>query len=139
MNLSVQDAIRLTVGFSKLTNGYLVDEPIVDTLACNFIEAGYASVDKDVPLRYCLTQEGIEILNPYITKVFDDFIGFIKKTELDSYDDVSIQWFIDNYALERTLAENLYWYFTYTSKRFGYEVSEYSQGKRRMFHFEKIK
>ena len=138
MELSTKEIIQFAVGFNKLTNKYLVDESINDIVARKFIEEGYALVDEKAPKRYVLSEKGVALITPYIEQIFTQFIKFIKDDNFDSFTDVSVSWLSKEYKIDSDTAENLYYFLTYISEKYGYKVFSVKKENTKGLHFEKI-
>lgn len=139
MNLTMNEAIQLILGFLQFPTGFWKDIPIEDPLVCQFIKEGYATLDVERQEKYELSDKGRSCLHTYIKQISTTFIESLKKNRLSCYDTDAVHWFSDTYGLDYETAESLYDYITYNLKVYGYKRQRFHQSERGWgYDFDKL-
>ena len=139
MNLTMNEAIQLILGFRCVPVGYWKDIPIEDPLVCQFIKEGYATLDAEHQEKYVLSDKGADFLHTYIERISTNFIEYLKKNRLCCFDSEGICWFSENYPLDNETAESLYDYITYNLEVYGYKRQKFHQTEGGWgYDFEKL-
>lgn len=134
MSFTMQEAINIIVSFYLPLGGFWKEEEIELSEIRRFIAAGYASLDKEYGEKYCINSEGKEVMHPYIMKISEDFISFMKGKCFECSNGEVVEWFKNYYQLNSNeTAEEICTYIRKNLVTYGHRVLECYSARRGQF------
>lgn len=131
MNFSMIEIIKLITRLYMPLSGYWIDEIKENAEAYKFAEAGYMSLNDEYKDKYIINSKGKEYLHPYIERISNNFITFMKKHQMSCSTEEIINWYAEKYSLDDVeIAKDIAEYICTNLETYNYRATPFHSSRQ---------